>query len=55
MNEQLSLVRANNGGKPVFIDQLLYQDATEGFEQKQDWQKAIAGRTLPEPDTLRTP
>ena len=33
MNEQLSLVRANNGGKPVFIDQLLYMDATEGFEQ----------------------
>ena len=32
MNEQLSLVRANNGGKPVFIDQLLYMDATEGFE-----------------------
>ena len=24
MNEQLSLVRANNGSKPVFIDQLLH-------------------------------
>lgn len=33
MNEQLSIVRAKNGGKPVFIDQLLYMDATEGFEQ----------------------
>lgn len=33
MEEQLSIVRSNNGGKPVFIDQLLYMDATEGFEQ----------------------
>ncbi len=33
MNEQLSIVRTHNQGKPVFIDQLLYMDATEGFEQ----------------------
>ncbi len=32
MNEKLAGVRANNGGKPVFIDQLLYMDATKGFE-----------------------
>ena len=32
MNEQLVIVKSHNEGKPVFIDQLLYMDATEGFE-----------------------
>lgn len=32
MKEQLDLVKAYNGGKPVFIDQLLYMDETPGFE-----------------------
>ncbi len=32
MNEQLAAVRSQNGGKPIFVDQLLYMDATEGFE-----------------------
>ncbi len=32
MNQQLSIVKSHNGGKPVFIDQLLYMDMTEGFE-----------------------
>ncbi len=31
MNEQLSLVKMYNDGKPIFIDQLLYMDATEEF------------------------
>lgn len=33
MEEQLNLVKAFNGGKPVFIDQLLYMDITPGFEK----------------------
>ncbi len=33
MAAKLDEVRAYNGGKPVFIDQLLYMDVTEGFEQ----------------------
>lgn len=32
MAEKLDEVRSYNGGKPVFIDQLLYMDNTEGFE-----------------------
>ncbi len=31
MGQQLQLVKAYNGGKPIFIDQLLYMDATEEF------------------------
>lgn len=55
MNEQLSLVRANNGGKPVFIDQLLYMDATEGFEQNARLAESHRGAFLTGiPDTLRT-
>lgn len=30
--KQLRLVRAHNGGKPIYIDQLLYTDSTPGFE-----------------------
>ncbi len=55
MNEQLSLVRANNGGKPVFIDQLLYMDVTEGFEQNARLAESHRGAYLTGiPDTLRT-
>lgn len=32
MDSQLSLVKAHNGGKPIYIDQLLYMDMTPGFE-----------------------
>lgn len=32
MDRQLNLVKAHNGGKPIFIDQLLYMDSTPGFE-----------------------
>lgn len=32
MAEKLDEVRSYNGGKPIFIDQLLYMDNTEGFE-----------------------
>ena len=54
MNEQLSLVRANNDGKPVFIDQLLYMDATEGFEQNARLAESHRGAFLTGiPDTLR--
>lgn len=54
MNEQLSLVRANNVGKPVFIDQLLYMDATEGFEQNARLAESHRGAFLTGiPDTLR--
>lgn len=31
MEEQMHLVETYNGGKPIFIDQLLYMDATEDF------------------------
>lgn len=31
MNRQLAMVQAYNGGKPIYIDQLLYMDETEGF------------------------
>lgn len=33
MEEQLYLVQAYNGGKPIYIDQLLYMDITPGFER----------------------
>lgn len=33
MRNELNLVKAFNDGKPVFIDQLLYMDATEEFSQ----------------------
>lgn len=33
MEEQLNLVKAYNGGKPIYIDQLLYMDITPGFEK----------------------
>lgn len=32
MEQQLNLVKANNSGKPIYIDQLLYMDITPGFE-----------------------
>lgn len=32
MEELLGQVKAHNGGKPVYIDQLLYMDMTPGFE-----------------------
>ena len=54
MNEQLSIVRSNNGGKPVFVDQLLYMDATEGFEQNARLAESHRGAFLTGiPDTLR--
>lgn len=31
MNRQLQLVKTYNAGKPIYIDQLLYMDATEAF------------------------
>ena len=55
MNEQLSIVRSNNGGKPVFIDQLLYMDATEGFEQNARLAESHRGAYLTGiSDVLRT-
>lgn len=55
MNEQLSIVRSNNGGKPFFVDQLLYMDATEGFEQNARLAESHRGAYLTGiPDTLRT-
>lgn len=55
MNEQLSLVRLNNGGKQVFIDQLLYMDVTEGFEQNARLAESHRGAYLTGiPATLRT-
>jgi hypothetical protein len=32
MEQQLNVVKAYNGGKPIYIDQLLYMDMTPGFE-----------------------
>ncbi len=32
MEQQLKKVKEHNGGKPIFIDQLLYMDETPGFE-----------------------
>lgn len=32
MDSQLRVVKAYNGGKPIYIDQLLYMDMTPGFE-----------------------
>lgn len=32
MENQLNQVKGGNGGKPIYIDQLLYMDATPGFE-----------------------
>ncbi len=32
MNSMLGVVKSHNEGKPIFIDQLLYRDNTEGFE-----------------------
>lgn len=55
MNEQLSIVRNNNGGKPIFIDQLLYMDATEGFEHNARLHESHREAFLTAlPDTLRT-
>lgn len=55
MNEQLAAVRAKNGNKPVFIDQLLYMDATEGFESNARLLESHRGLFLMSiPDTLRT-
>ncbi len=55
MNEQLSIVRSNNGGKPVFIDQLLYMDATEGFEQNARLEESHRSAYLTGiPEVLRT-
>ena len=55
MNEQLALVHSYNGNKPVFIDQLLYMDVTEGFEQNARLAEDHRGAYLTGiPDTLRT-
>ncbi|MDD3253847.1 MAG: hypothetical protein PHV18_14965 [Lachnospiraceae bacterium] len=54
MNEQLEIVRLHNGGKPIFIDQLLYTDATEGFEHNARLHASHMGAYLTGiPDTLR--
>lgn len=54
MNEQLGRVREHNGGKPIFIDQLLYMDATEGFENNARLIESHRGPYLTAlPDTLR--
>ena len=55
MNEQLAVVRANNGGKPIFIDQLLYMDATESFTHNARLHESHRGAFLTGlPATLRT-
>lgn len=55
MNEQLAIVRANNGGKPIFIDQLLYMDATEGFSHNARLHDSHRGAFLTGlPATLRS-
>lgn len=55
MNEQLSIVKSHNGGKPIFIDQLLYMDATEGFENNARLLESHRGLFLMNlPATLRT-
>lgn len=54
MNEQLATVQANNGDKPVYIDQLLYMDATEGFEHNARLHESHRSAYLTAlPDTLR--
>ncbi len=55
MNEQLSIVKDHNGGKPIFIDQLLYMDVTEGFENNARLLESHRGLFLMSlPTTLRT-
>ncbi len=55
MQRQLDLVKSHNGGKPVFIDQLLYMDATEEFSHNAQLYK---GERVPYllalPSVLRT-
>lgn len=54
VNEQLAIVRANNEGKPIFIDQLLYMDATENFSHNARLHESHRGPFLTAlPDTLR--
>lgn len=51
MEKQLRTVKEHNGGKPIFIDQLLYMDETPGFEhnarlaadQRNDYLVGIGG------------
>lgn len=55
MNEQLAKVRQYNGGKPIFIDQLLYMDATEGFSNNARLHESHRGAYLTGlPATLRS-
>lgn len=54
MNEQLATVQAHNSGKPIFIDQLLYMDATENFSHNARLHESHRGPFLTGlPDTLR--
>lgn len=54
MNEQLARVRQYNGGKPIFIDQLLYMDETEGFSHNARLHESHRGAFLTGiPATLR--
>ncbi len=46
MNRQLALVQAYNGGKPIYIDQLLYMDETEGFSHNARLAPGERGRFL---------
>lgn len=54
MDEQLANVRRRNGDKPIFIDQLLYMDATENFSHNARLYDSHRGAFLTGiPDTLR--
>lgn len=55
MKSQLNLVRAYNGGKPIYIDQLLYMDETEAFSYNARVAEEERGAFLTGiPDVLRT-
>lgn len=49
-DSQLNVVKVHNGGKPIFIDQLLYTDATEAFSynaQLEDSERSVFLTSLP--------
>lgn len=46
MTKKLAYLREHNDGKPVFIDQLLYMDETEGFENNARLQPSQRGAFL---------
>lgn len=51
MDQQLETVRQYNGGKPIYIDQLLYTDATELFSHNaklEEGQEEVFLTSLPE-------